>query len=84
MDDKNTNATEGSLVYRCASEIELEPIVWLWPSRIAKGKHTCLAGDPGTGKSQLGIAVIAAITTGGEWPCGEGRAPQAIRPCLTD
>jgi putative DNA primase/helicase len=68
--------TEGSmLIYRCASEVSLEPIVWLWPGRIAKGKHTCFAGDPGTGKSQLAIAIAATISTGGEWPCGEGRAP---------
>ena len=33
------------------------------------------AGEPGTGKSQLTIAVVAAVTTGGEWPCGEGQAP---------
>jgi len=42
---------------------------------LAIGKHTCIAGEPGTGKSQLAVAIIAAITTGGEWPCGEGRAP---------
>ena len=30
---------------------------------------------PGTGKSQLTIAVVAPVTTGGEWPCGEGQAP---------
>ena len=39
------------------------------------GKHTCIAGEPGTGKSQLTLAIAAAISTGGEWPCGEGRAP---------
>ena len=73
----NGKITEGSmLVYRCASEVDLEPIVWLWPGRIAKGKHTCIAGDPGTGKSQVAIAIIAAITRDGEWPCGEGHAPQ--------
>ena len=27
------------------------------------------------GKSQLSIAIVAAVTTGAEWPCGEGRAP---------
>jgi putative DNA primase/helicase len=74
---QNGKTTEGSkLVYRCASEVDPEPIVWLWPGRIAKGKHTCIAGDPGTGKSQVAIAIIAAVTTGGEWPCGEGHAPQ--------
>jgi putative DNA primase/helicase len=65
-----------ALVSRCASEITAEPIEWLWPGRIARGKHTCIAGEPGAGKSQLSIAIISAITTGAEWPCGEGRAIQ--------
>jgi putative DNA primase/helicase len=64
-----------ALISRCASDIEPEPVEWLWPGRIARGKHTCIAGEPGTGKSQLSIAIIGAITTGGAWPCGEGQAP---------
>jgi len=63
------------LVSRCAAEIAPEKIEWLWPGRFARGKHTCIAGEPGTGKSQLSIAIIAAVTTAGEWPCAEGRAP---------
>jgi RecA-family ATPase len=50
-------------------------VEWIWPGRIARGKHTCIAGEPGTGKSQLTIDIIAKVTTGREWPCGEGRAP---------
>jgi KaiC/GvpD/RAD55 family RecA-like ATPase len=63
------------LVSACAADIEPERIEWLWPGRLARGKHTCVAGEPGTGKSQLSIAFVAALTTGGDWPCGEGRAP---------
>ena len=58
-----------------ASDISPERIEWVWPGRIARGKHTAIAGDPGTGKSQLLIAMGAAITTGGSWPCEEGCAP---------
>ncbi len=65
-----------ALICRCASEIELEPVEWLWCDRLARGKHTCIAGEPGTGKSQLSIAIAAAISTGGKWPFGEARAPQ--------
>jgi putative DNA primase/helicase len=68
--------TGPALVSRCASEIAPKPIEWLWRGRIARGKHTCVAGEPGAGKSQLSIAIISAITTGAEWPCGEDRAPQ--------
>jgi hypothetical protein len=64
-----------ALVSRCAADIAPEKIQWLWPGRLAFGKHICIAGEPGTGKSQLLIAIIAAVTTGGSWPCGEGKAP---------
>ena len=64
-----------ALVSRCAAEILPEKIEWLWRGRLARGKHTCIAGEPGTGKSQLSIAMIAIVTTGGEWPCAEGQAP---------
>src|SRR5215831_7849424 len=58
-----------------AASIRPEKVQWLWTGRLARGKHTCIAGEPGTAKSQVTIAITAAITTGGEWPCGEGRAP---------
>jgi predicted ATP-dependent serine protease len=56
------NGRAASLVVRCTAEIEPEKIDWLWSGRIARGKHTCIAGEPGTGKSQLSIAIIAAIS----------------------
>jgi putative DNA primase/helicase len=58
-----------------AASIKPEKIEWLWPGRLARGKHTCIAGEPGTGKSQVSIAIIATISTGAHWPCGEGRSP---------
>ena len=63
------------LVTVCAAAIIPERISWLWPGRLARGKHTTFAGDPGGGKSQILIWIAAAITTGGPWPCGEGTAP---------
>jgi predicted ATP-dependent serine protease len=66
----------GSLETRCASEIELERVKWLWPGRLARGKHTSIGGDPGGGKSNLGMYIAATVSTAGEWPCGEGRSPR--------
>jgi putative DNA primase/helicase len=63
------------LVSRRAADIKPEKVRWLWPGRLAKGKHTCIAGEPGTGKSQLSMHIAAVISTAGEWPCDEGRAP---------
>ena len=71
----NGSGAPSALVSRCAAEIAPEKIEWLWTGRLARGKHACIAGEPGTGKSQLSIAIVAAVTTAGEWPCGEGRAP---------
>jgi AAA domain/Toprim-like len=71
----NPRPGEPILICRRASEIEPERVEWLWEARIAVGKQTLIAGDPGTGKSQLSVAIAGAISTGGEWPCGEGRAP---------
>ena len=63
------------LISRRAADIEPRCIDFLWPGRLARGKHTAFAGEPGDGKSQLSIYVAATISKGGEWPCGEGRAP---------
>ena len=63
------------LVVRRVSEIDPQPVRWLWPNRIPLGKVTLLAGEPGLGKSQLTCAIAAAVTSGSSWPFDEGRAP---------
>jgi putative DNA primase/helicase len=74
------------LIIQRASEITPEPIEWVWPGRLAIGKMTLVAGDPGLGKSQVAVGIAATITRGSEWPCGEGRAPQGsvIMLCAED
>jgi putative DNA primase/helicase len=64
-----------SLVSHCAANIVPKPIEWLWHGRVAIGKQTLIAGEAGLGKSQVGIAIASTVTTGGPWPCNEGRAP---------
>lgn len=68
-----------SAVSRCADEVEAKQIRWLWPGRIACGKVTLIAGDPGLGKSQITAALAGIVTTGGVWPvdgtrCAPGAA----------
>lgn len=58
----------GSLTTRRLSEIEAKPVCWLWPGRIARGKLTIIAGNPGLGKSQITASLAAVVTTGGRWP----------------
>jgi len=75
--EQSDQAASGpELIARCAADVKPEPVEWLWPGRIALGKLTLIAGEAGLGKSQLSIAMAASVTTGGEWPCREGRAPQ--------
>jgi hypothetical protein len=52
------------------SDIAPREIQWLWRSRIALGKLTLIAGDPGLGKSMLTANMAAHVTTGRDWPDG--------------
>lgn len=54
----------------CGSDLEMEPIKWLWPGWLACGKLHILAGAPGTGKTTIALALAATITAGGRWPDG--------------
>jgi putative DNA primase/helicase len=66
-----------SLATRCLSDIEAKPVCWLWPGRIARGKLTIIAGNPGLGKSQITASIAAVVTSGGSWPVDRGRC----EPC---
>ncbi len=60
---------------RPASDLKVRPTTCL-PGRIPNAKLTLLAGAPASGKSALAINIIAAVTTGGAYPCREGSAPK--------
>jgi putative DNA primase/helicase len=61
---------------KVASSIKAEKTDWVWDGRIAKGRVTVIAGDPGIGKSQIAVTLAAKVSTGGKWPNGEGSAPE--------
>jgi bifunctional DNA primase/polymerase-like protein/AAA domain-containing protein/primase-like protein len=50
--------------------VKPEPVRWLWPARIPRGKLTMLDGDPGLGKSTLALDLTARLTTGRAFPDG--------------
>ena len=78
------------------SDVDPMPIRWLWQGRIARGKVSMIAGNPGLGKSQLTASMASVVTTGGCWPVdrtkckignvvfvsGEDDAADTIRPRL--
>jgi len=53
-----------------ASDVKIEPISWLWDGWLAAGKLHILGGAPGTGKTTIGMALAATLTSGGRWPDG--------------
>jgi hypothetical protein len=74
--DAKPDKIKPGLTVTLASEIEPEPIKWLWQNRIALGKLTIIAGFPDAGKSQITISVASIVSNGDKWPNNEGRAEQ--------
>lgn len=55
-------------IFRRVADVQARPIRWLWPGRIAQGKVSIIAGNPGLGKSQVTVGMAATVSTGGLWP----------------
>lgn len=55
------------------ADVRPQPIDWLWPQRIAIGKLTLIAGDPGLGKSFLTLDLASRVSRGCGWPDDEHR-----------
>lgn len=54
----------------CAENIKPEPIDWLWNGWLARGKLHIFAGQAGTGKTTIAIALAATVSIGGRFPDG--------------
>jgi hypothetical protein len=54
------------------TDIRPEPLTWLWPRYIPRGKLTLLDGDPQLGKSLLTLDLAARLSTGRPLPDGSG------------
>ncbi len=73
-DTNHTKKTPGQALTIRASDVKSEPINWLWPGRIAMGKLTLIAGDPGLGKSLITNTFAAIISVGGVLPLAESES----------
>lgn len=67
---KTTKQEGDRIVFLRSSDLVSKPIDWLWDGKIAKGKVTMIAGDPGLGKSQTTIFIAGVVSNGGQFPCG--------------
>lgn len=63
---------DGAPVIVRLADVKPEPVDWLWPGRIALGKLTLIAGDPGLGKSFLTLDLAARVSRGSAWPDAPG------------
>jgi putative DNA primase/helicase len=54
----------------CASTLQPEPVNWLWPGWLARGKMHIIGGQPGAGKTTIAMRMAATTTIGGRWPDG--------------
>jgi hypothetical protein len=74
-DKRKSDIRIGSPIVVKLADVTPEPITWLWPGRVASGKLTLLAGDPGLGKSLVSLDIAARVSTGNRWPdCTTGPA----------
>lgn len=74
------DAAGGDVSIIKASDLRPEPVSWLWPGWLARSKLHLLVGAPGTGKTTLAAALIAALTSGGRWP--DGATPEPGRALI--
>ncbi|WP_426699657.1 AAA family ATPase [Rhodanobacter sp. Col0626] len=58
-----------------AASIKPEPIRWLCPGYLARGKLHVLAGSPGTGKTTIAVDFAASTTSGRAFPTGHRPTP---------
>jgi len=63
---RNTVYHGPAVVRMC--EVAPSSVHWLWDQRIARGKLTLIAGDPGLGKSYLTLDLAARVSTGRAMP----------------
>ena len=69
-DDPLGDDDADGIVFETFSEITAKAIDWIWPGRVAVGKLTVIAGDPGKGKSFLSLDIAARLSTGSPFPDG--------------
>ena len=61
-----------------ANNVKMEPINWLIQNWLPLGKLTLLAGQAGTGKTQLAISIAAMLSAGRHLPDGSINPPFSV------
>lgn len=70
MSTPSDNAPASGVILTRGSDVDLEAVDWVWDGWLAAGKLHLLAGQPGTGKTTIALALAATVSAGGQWPDG--------------
>jgi len=70
LEIRSTQLPTRRAVLQRFSDIEPEPLRWLWLGRIPSGMLTVVSGNPAGGKSFLMSDMVARVTNGTDWPDG--------------
>ena len=76
-------SSEDGLKLTAASQIQIEPVFWLWQNRLALGTLSLLAGREGLGKSTLAYWLAAQVTLG-RLPGEFLGTPRSVLVCATE
>jgi hypothetical protein len=77
-----TLRTESEPLLLNGADVVTQPVRWLWPGRVPRGKLCVFEGDPGLGKSLASLDLAARLSTGRGLPDGE-RNPFGGEPRAT-
>ncbi len=67
-----------------ASDVEKEPVSWLWPNRLSRGSVAIVEGHPGANKSTMLYALVARVSRGLAMPNCDGASPPAGAVIISD
>ncbi len=70
LPDTYADCREGDAILQYFDDVPQKEVRWLWHNRIALGKLTMIAGDPGLGKSFITLDWAARISRNLPWPDG--------------
>jgi putative DNA primase/helicase len=74
--DADATVTGTDIVY--LTDIQPQPVEWLWQHRLAAGTLAMLSGEPGSGKTWVALAIAAALTRGRDPFTGETLTPATV------
>lgn len=66
-----TSSTTRKINLMRASNVQMQPVSWLWEGRLARKKLNLITGNPGLGKTLIALTMAATVSSGGAWPDGD-------------